>query len=61
MINPSELVLNLIEVYEIGNRVSMRIGRAYGMAYFDSANSVLNPKCVRERTFPSKPYHPKGL
>jgi hypothetical protein len=26
MIHPSELVLNLIEVYEIGNGVSMRIG-----------------------------------
>jgi len=28
MIHPSELVLNLIEVYEIGNGVSMGIGTA---------------------------------
>ena len=27
MIHPSELVLNLIEVYKIGNGVPMRIGR----------------------------------
>jgi hypothetical protein len=27
MIHPSELILSLIEVYEIGNRVSMRIER----------------------------------
>ena len=43
MIHPSELVLNLIEVYEIGNGVSMGIGRVSDVGlFFNLTGSLLN-------------------
>jgi hypothetical protein len=50
MIHPSELVLNLIEVYEIGNGVSMRIGTAVAsiiypnMVCLSGESMGVNPK-----------------